>query len=66
MTVAAWIYAPPWGMDSYDLVLNKGTSGNYQNYWLGTVGDEITFGFYNGGAERYNEVGARSGSRRAR
>ncbi|MBW1902509.1 MAG: LamG domain-containing protein, partial [Deltaproteobacteria bacterium] len=53
-TVAAWIYANSGGLDAYDLVLNKGTSGNNQNYWFGTVGDEITFGFYNGGFREFN------------
>jgi hypothetical protein len=52
-TVAAWIYAHSGGLDSYDFVLNKGTSGNNRNYCFGTVDDQIIFGFYNGGFREF-------------
>jgi len=50
-TVAAWTYKG--STVGYDLVLSKGTSGNNQNYWFGTVGDEITFGFHDGGFREF-------------
>ena len=54
-TVAAWIYANAGGLDSYDLVLSKGASGDNQNYWLGTEDDKITFGFYSSGFREFKE-----------
>ncbi len=39
--------------NAYDLVFNKGTSGDNRNYWLGTVDDKITFGFYDGGTRKF-------------
>jgi hypothetical protein len=53
LTVAAWIYANPGGLVDYKLVLNKGTSGDNRNYWLGTKDDKITFGFYDGGTKEF-------------
>jgi len=57
LTAAAWVYAHPGSLSGYDMVLNKGTEGNNQNFWFGTVGDEITFGFYNGGFREFNTFG---------
>jgi hypothetical protein len=51
-TLSTWINS--YTLSGYDLVLNKGTSGNNQNYWFGTLDDEITFGFYTGTWREFN------------
>ena len=51
-TLMGWINADT--LSAHQLVFNKGLTGNNQNYWLGTVGDEITFGFYTGGYREFN------------
>ena len=35
------------------IAISKGTSGNNFNYWLGTLGDAITFGFNNGSYQEF-------------
>ena len=57
LTMAAWIWANPGSLNGYDVVFNKGTSGNNMNPWFGTVGDEISFGFYDGGWREFNTSG---------
>ncbi|MGH6693154.1 MAG: DUF2341 domain-containing protein, partial [Gammaproteobacteria bacterium] len=50
MTLSSWVYLNPAAIDNdYHLIINKGTSGSNQNYFLGTFDDEITFGFHDGG-----------------
>jgi hypothetical protein len=51
LTVAAWICKGT--TVGYDLALSKGTSGDNQNYWFGTLDDKITFGFYDGGSRKF-------------
>jgi hypothetical protein len=46
LTLAAWIR--PDALNSYRMVLAKGASGNRFNYYFGTNGDEVNFGFFNG------------------
>jgi hypothetical protein len=55
LTVAAWICKGT--TVGYDLALNKGTSGSKHNYWFGTLDDEITFGFHDGGFREFNTSG---------
>ncbi len=52
MTLMGWIYKN--SLSGYDLVFNKGDAGNDWNYYLGTNGDELVFGFYNGGYVEFN------------
>lgn len=59
ITLAAWIWANPGGLSLYDLVFNKGTTGDNQNYWLGTIDDEITFGWYRSGYFEFNTSGVK-------
>ena len=51
-TLSAWINNQQ--LNGYDLVFNKGDAGSDQNFYFGTVGDEITFGFHNGGFQEFN------------
>ena len=53
-TLMGWINAD--ALSGYQLVFNKGTTGNNQNYWFGTTGNEITFGFHTGGYREFNTV----------
>jgi hypothetical protein len=55
LTVAAWIYKE--STVGYDIAVNKGTWGNNHNYRLGTLDDEITFGFYDGAWREFNTSG---------
>ena len=55
LTVAAWINKE--STVGYDMAINKGTWGNNHNYWFGTLDDEITFGFYNGGFRGFDTSG---------
>lgn len=55
-TLLGWVNNGSLG--GYDLVFNKGDSGNDQNFWFGTNGDEISFGFYDGGMREFTTAGA--------
>lgn len=55
-TFAAWIRKNNLGV-SYDIILNKGTTGNNVNYSFGTLNREITFGFYSGGWREFSTSG---------
>ena len=55
-TLMGWINNDT--LSGYDLVFNKGDASNDQNYWLGTNGSEIAFGFYNGAYREFNTSGA--------
>lgn len=45
-------------LSGYDLMFNKGDAGNDQNYWLGTNGDEVTFGFHDGAFQEFETTTA--------
>ena len=57
LTMAAWIWANPGSLDGYDLVLNKGASGNNQSPYFGTWEDDPIFGFYDGGWREFYTSG---------
>ncbi len=47
MTLSAWIYSD--NLSGFHMVLTKGDNGVAENYWLGTDGDGVNFGFVDGG-----------------
>ena len=49
MTFSARIYMPSLGF-SYQAILAKDDGGSNSNYWFGTIGDELEFGFWSGGS----------------
>ena len=49
MTFSARIYMPSIGF-SYQSILAKDDGGSNSNYWFGTIGDELEFGFWSGGS----------------
>lgn len=55
-TLAAWIKST--SLSGIDTVLNKGTSGTNRQYWLGTNGNQISFGWYNGALRTYTTTTA--------
>lgn len=56
LTLMAWIYKN--SRSGWDLILNKGASGSNQNYWLGTIGDELSFGFHANSFQEFTTAGA--------
>jgi len=53
-TLMAWVTANQ--TSGYRTIINKGTSGNNQDYWFGTWYDWLTLGFYTGGGFQAVEV----------
>lgn len=50
-TLSAW--ATSNSTENYHTIINKGTSGNNQDYWFGLWGNYLTLGFYtNGGLQK--------------
>ncbi len=48
-TLTAWVYADALVANTYQYVLNKGTTvGGNQNYYLGVFGSNVMVGFYDG------------------
>jgi len=48
-TLTAWVYADAFVANTYQYVLNKGTTvGGNQNYYLGVFGSNVMVGFYDG------------------
>src|SRR6185295_643486 len=52
LTLVAWVKSND--LTGKRIAISKGTTGNNFNYWLGTYGDEITFGFHNGASQEFN------------
>ena len=50
LTLEAWIN--PTVLSGYRMILSKTTTGTPSNYYLGTFGDEVAFGFSVGGSWR--------------
>lgn len=53
-TLSAWVTAN--NTFGYHTIINKGTSGNNQDYWFGIWGNWLTLGFYTGGGFQYVEA----------
>jgi hypothetical protein len=51
MTFSAWINASSFG-SSYQTIVAKDGSGSGSNFWFGTWGRELLFGFFSGGTFR--------------
>ena len=56
ITLAAWVKSSDLG--GRRIAISKGTTGNNFNYWLGTLGNEVTFGFNNGSSQEFSTTGA--------
>ena len=60
ITLAAWV--KPTDLTGKRIAISKGTTANNFNYWLGTLGDEITFGFNNGSYQEFNTTNVNLGA----
>ena len=60
ITLAAWVKSND--LTGKRIAISKGTTANNFNYWLGTLGTEITFGFNNGSSQEFTTTGANLGA----
>jgi Concanavalin A-like lectin/glucanases superfamily len=60
ITLAAWVKSND--LTSKRIAISKGTTANNFNYWLGTLGGEITFGFHNGSYQEFNSTNVNLGA----
>ena len=55
-SISAWIR--PSALSGWQVMVNKGASGNEVNYYLGTNGDEVSLGYYNTGWVEFSTASA--------